>query len=118
MYNKTNINTHTVCCRIAWHQWWICEDKGQLGVAFSQKSVLEKYHFDLTFTEFQMGHQKLDIILENKVIQISKLSKCLLLNIKLSLLSLNEKNHNELMIFDIENFESQIYTLFESVKVK
>ena len=38
---------------------------------------------------------------------------------KLNFMWLNDQNHNDLMIFDIENwFLSQIYAIFESVKLK
>jgi hypothetical protein len=50
------------------------ENKGKLGADFYSKSVLEKYCFDLTFTDFQdfqTSHQ----IIENKVFQKLKLPK-------------------------------------------
>ena len=46
------------------------QGQGSIGSRFStQKSVVEKYLFDLTFTDFQMRRQKLGIIFENKVFQ-------------------------------------------------
>ena len=112
MYNKKNKNTHTACCRIVWPQWWSFEDK-------AQKSVLKKYNFDLTFNDFQMSHQKLDIILENKVIQISKnIKMSILKNLLLNRYVIKRKKIRMIWWFLTLkiDFECQIYALFESTK--
>ena len=55
----------------------------------AQKSVLDKSVFDLTFTDFQMSHQKLVIILLNKVLQKLMLNK-VLQKLMLSKMSINK----------------------------
>ena len=44
------------------------EDKGKLGVDFCSNTVLV-FYYDLTFTDFQTGLQKLGVILENNEFQ-------------------------------------------------
>ena len=45
---------------------WNFEDKGQLGVDFYSKSILDECFWDLPFTDIQTSRQKLDLILDNK----------------------------------------------------
>ena len=50
-------------------EFWFLRTRVNWKYKFSQKWVLDKQFFDLTFTDFQTGCQKLGIILEFKVFQ-------------------------------------------------
>ena len=86
-------------------------DKGQVVLHFAQKSVLKYVFSDLSSPDFQIGHQELGIILENKVFQKSKFSK----NVNNQnrcpkLIFFDQKKLGKIqIIFNIKNgFESQI----------
>ena len=71
-----------------------------MGVILTQKSVLEKYFFYLSVSDFQMSQQKLSIISENKL----KLSKNVNNKKHSKSILLNEKIIRKIsMTFDIEH---------------